>query len=279
MDPQLQKIRDTQKEAWNRSAEGWKKWDDIMMKFLEPKSAEMIRMLGLRGNEKVLDVATGTGEPGLTIASLLKNGKATGTDLSENMAAVAEENARKRGIKNFEAVCCDVSELPFDNDSFDAVTCRFGFNLFPDMDLALNEMVRVVKPGGRIVASVWGVAEKNPWVSASMQIMITKLQLTPPAEGAPGIYRCSKPGLMAGLFMKAGLKNIQQQEVGGKLQFENSATYWRFITETSSPVVFFKADEALQQEIKQGVLDKVCPNRPDDNIALASNATIICGEK
>jgi ubiquinone/menaquinone biosynthesis C-methylase UbiE len=279
MEPQLEKIREVQKEAWNKSSAGWKKWDDTMMEFLKPMSDEMIRMLHLKDNDIVLDVATGTGEPGLTIASILQNGKVTGIDLSEKMIAVAEENALKRGIKNFETVCCDISTLPFVNDTFTAITCRFGFNLFPDMNLALSEMVRVLKPGGRIVASVWNIPEKNPWVSVSMQTMISMLQLTPPAPGAPGIYRCSKPGLMADLFANSGLKNIQQKEAEGKLQFKNSTTYWSFITETSSPVAFFKANEALQQQIKQTVLDKVNRKNLNDNIALESNAIIICGEK
>jgi ubiquinone/menaquinone biosynthesis C-methylase UbiE len=279
MEPQLEKIREVQKEAWNKSSAGWKKWDDTMMEFLKPMSDEMIRMLHLKDNDIVLDVATGTGEPGLTIASILQNGKVTGIDLSEKMIAVAEENALKRGIKNFETICCDISALPFVNDTFTAITCRFGFNLFPDMNLALSEMVRVLKPEGRIVASVWNIPEKNPWVSVSMQTMISMLQLTPPAAGAPGIYRCSKPGLMAELFATSGLKNIQQKEAEGKLQFKNSTTYWSFITETSSPVAFFKANEALQQQIKQTVLDKVNRKNLNDNIALESNAIIICGEK
>jgi ubiquinone/menaquinone biosynthesis C-methylase UbiE len=279
MEPQLEKIREVQKEAWNKSSAGWKKWDDIMMEFLKPMCDEMIRMLHLKDDDIVLDVATGTGEPGLTIASFLKNGKVTGIDLSEKMIAVAQENALKRGIKNFETICCDVSALPFANGTFAAITCRLGFNLFPDMNLALSEMVRVLKQGGHIVASVWNTPEKNPWVSASMQTMISMLQLTPAAEGAPGIYRCSKPGLMADLFTNTGLKNIRQTEAKGKLQFENSATYWSFITETSSPVAFFKADETLQQQIKKTVLDEVSGKNLEDNIALESNAIIICGEK
>jgi ubiquinone/menaquinone biosynthesis C-methylase UbiE len=279
MEPQLEKIREVQKEAWNKSSAGWKKWDDTVMEFMRPMSDEMIRMLSPQDDEIILDVATGTGEPGLTIASILKNGNVTGIDLSEKMLAVAEENAQKRGIKNFETICCDVSALPFVNDTFTAITCRFGFNLFPDMNLALTEMFRVLKSGGRIVTSVWNVPGKNPWVSTSMQTMIIMLQLTPPAPGAPGIYRCSQPGLMAELFANAGLKNIQQQEVKGKLQFENSTTYWSFITETSSPVAFFKADETLQQQIKQTVLDKVSQENYNGKIALESNAIVIFGEK
>lgn len=278
MKPELEKLREVQKDAWDKSSVGWKKWDHVFMEFLKPMGEEMIRMLCVKDSDTVLDIATGTGEPALTIASGLKTGKVIGADLSKKMIAVAVENAQNRGIKNFEAICCDVSELPFENNSFEAVTCRFGFNLFPDMNLALSEMIRVLKPGGRIVTSVWGIPEKNPWVSTSMQTMIEMLQLKPPAEGGPGIFRCSRPSLMSALFTKAGLKNIQEKEVQSKLQFQNSTTYWSFITETSSPVVFFKAEEALQQQIKQTVLDKVQKNYMG-NIALESNAIVISGEK
>ena len=136
-----------------------------------------------------------------------------------------------------------------------------------------------LKPGCRIVAAVWNIPEKNAWVSTSMQTMITMLQLTPPVAGAPGIFRCSPPGLMVELFANTGLKNIQQKEVEGKLSFENSTSFWSFITEVASPVAFFNADKALQQQIKQKVLDKVSHKNYNGKIDLDSNAIVICGEK
>src|SRR5678810_1441285 len=98
MESHLEKLREVQKEAWNKSSAGWKKWDEVMMPFLSPMTVEIIRMLSVRHDDIVMDAATGTGEPGLTIASMLKRGKVTGTDLAEGMLAVATENAVKRGI-------------------------------------------------------------------------------------------------------------------------------------------------------------------------------------
>lgn len=279
MEPQLEKIREVQKDAWNKSSPGWKKWDDMMMTFLKPMSDEIIHMLHVKDGDNILDVATGTGEPGLTIAFMLKHGKVTATDLSEGMLAVASEHAADRGLKNFETVCCDVSALPFENNTFDAVCCRLGFVFFPDMQLALKEMVRVLKPGGHIAASVWDIPEKNSWIAASMGTMISKLQLTPPGPGSPGLFRCTQPGFMAQLFSEQGLKNINEKLITGKLPCGTLETYWNFVTEVASPAAFSKADEGVKHQIKEEVLEKIKQKCPDGNIALDSRAIVICGEK
>src|SRR4051812_15656482 len=112
MEQQLTEIREQQKAAWNKFSSGWKKWDDMMMDFLQPKGDEIIRLLNPKEDDIVLDIAAGTGEPGLTIATKLKKGKVIITDLSEDMLEIAAENAAKRGIKNIETVVCDVCELP-----------------------------------------------------------------------------------------------------------------------------------------------------------------------
>lgn len=279
MEAQLEKLKEVQKAAWNKSSAGWKKWDQLMMQFLQPLNDEMISKLNFKSSDFVLDVATGTGEPGLTIASKLTTGKVTGIDLSENMLAVANENAALRKIKNFETVCGDVTEMPFKDATFDGIICRLGFMLFPDMHLALNEMLRVLKPGGRICASVWNGSEKNSWVSNSMDVMINRLDLNRPAPGAPGIYRCAEKGIMTSLFSSAGLINIEETNVEGKLFCENKEAYWNFISEVASPVAFINADENTREQIKAEILSGLNEESPGGKICLSSSTFVICGEK
>lgn len=279
MESQLIKILEVQKESWNKSSGGWKKWDPFMMNFLKPVGDEMISMLGVENGHHILDIATGTGEPGISIAKMLDGGKVVGTDLSEDMLTVAIENATKQGICNFETVCCDVSAMPFDNQTFDAISCRCGFMFFPDMDVALSEMIRVLKPGGRIIAAVWNVPQKNFWIAVSMETMISRLQLKPPAPGAPGLFRCAEQGYMTALFRKAGLQYIHEKEVAGKLSCNTIDTYWNFISEVASPTAFSKADESIKQQIKNEVLDKALKRCPTGSIAFDSNAIVIAGVK
>ncbi len=127
------------------------------------------------------------------------------------------ENAEKRGIKNVEFKACDVFELPFEDNTCDAISCRFGFMFFPDMLLAAKEMARVLKPGGRISTAVWNVPENNFWITALIVAINKNMELSTPPPGSPGMFRCAKEGLMIDLFSKAGLKNISQNEVVGKL--------------------------------------------------------------
>ena len=281
MEPTLELIRDQQKESWNKFSSGWKKWDDLTMNFLKPMGDEIIRLLNPKENEVILDIAAGTGEPGLTIAAMIKNGKVISTDISERMLEVARENALKRGIKNFETKVCDVSELPFANNTFDAISCRFGFMFFPDMQMAASEMFRVLKPGGRIATSVWNIPEKNFWVTAVMSTINKNMQLQPPPPGAPGMFRCSKSGFIADLFRRAGLKNISEKEIIGKLNSGTTDVYWSMMTEVAAPVVaaLSKADGPTIAKIKTEVFELINQKFPTSNVSFDSSSIIIYGEK
>jgi ubiquinone/menaquinone biosynthesis C-methylase UbiE len=281
MEQQFEQIREQQKESWNKFSSGWKKWDDLTMDFLKPMGDEIIQLLDPKSDHVILDVAGGTGEPGLTIAALLDDGKVIITDLSEDMLEIARENAVQRGIKNIEIHACDVCELPFADNTFDAISCRFGFMFFPDMLQAAKEMVRVLKPGGKIATSVWNVPDKNFWVTAIMGTINKNMELPPPPPGAPGMFRCAKDGLITDLFAQAGLKNITQKEITGKLNCKTTDTYWNMMTEIGAPIVaaLSKADEAMREKIKKEVYQTVDQRYPGGNVMIDSSALVVYGEK
>ncbi len=281
MNTEFEQIRQQQKESWNRFSPGWKKWDELTMNFLKPMGDEIIRSLKIKGDEMVLDIAAGTGEPGLTIAAMLKTGKVVSTDLSEGMLGVATEHAAARGLSNFETMICDVTELSFPDNSFDAVSCRFGFMFFPDMQLAANEMARVLKPGGKISTSVWNLPENNFWVTVLGGTINKNMQLPPPPAGAPGMFRCAAPGLMANLLKQAGFTNITETEVNGRLNTGTPEVYWDMMTEVAAPFVaaLNNADENMKLKIKLEVFDLIQQKYPDAFVNFESSALVISGEK
>ena len=281
MEKLLEEIREEQKASWDKFSPGWKKWNDLMMDFLKPVGDEIIRSINPKGEDVILDIAAGTGEPGLTIATMLKGGKVIITDLSENMLEITKENAKQRGITNIETRACDVCELPFGDNTFDAISCRFGFMFFPDMLLAAKEMVRVLKPEGRIAVAVWNVPEKNFWVTATGGTINRNMQLPMPPPEAPGMFRCAKEGMLQGLFQQAGLKNTSEKEVLGKLNTKTTDAYWNMMTEVAAPFVaaLSKADDAMKEKIKREVYEAVNQKYPDGNIIIDSSALVIYGEK
>ena len=148
-------IRDGQREAWAGLSAGWEKWDAVIMDQLGPVSDAMIERLDVAEDHQHLDIAAGTGEPGLSIARLAPKGRVELTDLAPEMLDIAARRARARGITNIETKVCSADDLPFDDATFDGVSVRFGYMFFPDVAKATAEFARVLKPCGRLCSSVW----------------------------------------------------------------------------------------------------------------------------
>lgn len=281
MNDQLTQIRDQQRETWDRFSPGWKKWDEKVLGWLAPVGHTLIDAARLRPDSHLLDVAAGTGEPGLTAARRLPQGRVTCTDLSAGMLSGAAESAARAGLKNFETRQCDVGELPFADASFDAITCRFGFMFFPSIERSLAEMARVAKPGARIGSAVWAAPARNSWATTIMSVINAKLDLPAPPAGTPGLFRCAAPGMIADACRNAGLKAVTESDVSGELRFPTADQYWEFMTQVAAPVVagLAKADEPTRAAIREEVLARARATTTDGTVRLNWAATVVVGEK
>ncbi|MBS1523444.1 MAG: class I SAM-dependent methyltransferase [Bacteroidetes bacterium] len=281
MELQQEQIREQQKQAWNKVSSGWKKWDGFIMEFLRPMGDAIIDKLQVKEDDIVLDIAAGTGEPGLTIAAITKNGRVTGTDLAGDMLKIAEANALAKGLKNYNTKTADVCELPFEANTFTKISCRMGFMFFPDMQLAANEMYRVLKPGGRLAIAVWAGPDKNIWYTAMASVMNKYIETPPSAPDAPGMFRCAAPRVMTSVFAQAGFKHVGEQELTGKVDFVDADTYWRNRTELSETLVaaLAKLDDAKVAAIKNEVYAIINANSVNGHAPLDWGINIIYAEK
>ncbi len=281
MEQDLEQIRDQQQQSWDKSSESWGKWDVFMMDYMKPLGDAMINALDLKTTDIVLDIAAGTGEPGLTIAGLVPEGRVVITDLSDRMLDVARANAKSRGVANIETKACDASELPFDTATFDKVSCRLGLMYFPDLLLGTKEMARVLKPGGVLTACVWGPPPLNGWVGSIMSVINKHMQLPPPPPNAPGMFRCSAPGLVTDLFTEAGLHDVKLEEVSGLIHFGSIENYWIFMREVAPPVIgaMAKADEAMKAAMYADLESLLNSREGDHKASLPFSATVVTGTR
>jgi SAM-dependent methyltransferase len=249
------------------------------MKMLDPVGAEMIRSLALRDDGEHLDIASGTGEPGLSIAALVPRGRVVLTDLSAGMLAAASANAQARGLPNVEVRECGVDELPFSDGSFDSISCRFGLMFFPDIPGAVGELVRVLRPGGRISAAVWAEPPGNPWATIPMSAMSAEIEVDAPAPDASGLFRCAAPDAIAAVFRKAGMHDVVESDVHGSLDPDSPDDYWSFMTDVVAPVVAGLAavDQSARDRIRTATLDKARAFETDGTLSLPLHARCISG--
>jgi ubiquinone/menaquinone biosynthesis C-methylase UbiE len=281
MSASADEIRDQQRTIWDEFSAGWRKWDAELLGWHAPFGDALLQEADLRPDAAVLDVAAGSGEPGLSAAARVPHGTVVLTDISEGMLRVAQEKASARGLDNVRCVVCDAAALPFDAGTFDAVLCRFGLTFFPEISAALREMVRTAKPGARISAAVWSRAAENPWASLILGTIARHTELPLPPAGAPGLFRCAAAGSMARRFKDVGLIDVRERTVSTELVHESPASYWEFMTDIATTVSMqlAMADRASQELIRADVFQMLGRYEHDGAIRLRSTATVVTGTR
>ena len=158
--PSGDEIRDGQRATWAGLSAGWEKWDSVIMDQLRPVGTAMLDRLDIAEDQQHLDIAAGTGEPGLTVAKLAPRGHVVLTDLAAEMLDIASRRANAQAITNFETMVCSADDLPFGDSTFDSVSVRFGYMFLPDVAKATAEHERppwreCIMPHPRGRAAAW----------------------------------------------------------------------------------------------------------------------------
>lgn len=279
--PSADEIRDAQRARWAGLSAAWAKWDSIIMDQLSPVGAAMIESLGIAADQHHLDIASGPGEPGLSIAKLCPNGTVVLTDLVAQMLEVAARRATAQGVTNIETKVCSADDLPFSDATFDSVSVRFGYMFFPDLATATAEFVRVLKPGGRLCSSVWVKPEENPWTSIAMQAIATEAVPAPADRDGPSMYRCAARGYLSALYEGAGLGDIAEWDVAVELVTRSPEQYWEIISEHVSPVAaaLREVGEPARERIRRHAIAEVSAFEKDGEVRVPGLARCIVATK
>lgn len=190
------------RETFNTVAAGY---DTPALRFFAENPRHLAEYLALRGDEHLLDVATGTGNAALTLAGLLPGGRVTGVDFAAAMLDRARQRAEAAGLANIEFVEMDMQALAYPDGHFSAACCAFGIFFVEDMEGQLAHIAAKVKPGGRIVISGFAEGAFSPLVDI-MYARLSRYGVEPPALTWKRI--ASEAGCEA-LFRNSGLTGIQ----------------------------------------------------------------------
>lgn len=226
---------------WDDVAARWWEWRDKMEAATAPVSECLVDLAALRPGMRVLDVATGLGEPARTAARrVAPGGLVVATDTSLAMLRKGLARSREEGVECLAFAAVDGARPAFAGRAFDAVLCRFGLMaLGSDRDALVRSLMAlkaVLVPGGRLAAAVWGPPEAVPAIAVPLAAARRVAGLAPPGAGERGPFRLAAPGAVPAALRAAGYRAVRSVDVAVRHRFDGVAAcvdYWRA---TSSPV-------------------------------------------
>lgn len=195
-------------KKWSGSAPFWEKHREAIRQMFAPVSRALAEAAGVATGNSVLDVATGPGEPALSLAAIVgPQGKVCGVDPIPAMVEAARRAADLQGFGNTQFEVAFADALPYPDASFDAVVSRFGVMFFPSPADGLREMLRVLRPGGKLAVAAWCSNERNPFHSALSRVMKKHVDSPPPDPDAPDAFRFAPAGKLRDAMLQAGGPN------------------------------------------------------------------------
>jgi len=268
---------------WSETAPYWEKHRAVIREMFAPVTEALIEAARIRRRNNVLDVATGPGEPALTIAEMLgSEGKVVGIDPVPEMVKAARREAQRRQLGNASFAVAHADTLPAQTNSFDAIVSRFGIMFFPSPGGAVREMLRVLRPEGRMALAVWHVADRNPFHYVLSRIVDRYVESPALPPDAPDAFRYAEPGKLAAILADAGVADVSEKFV----EFSARAPappeeFWILRSEMSERLRSRLANITPEQlkEVKRAALEAFREYFAGGAVAMPAEVLIVTGSK
>jgi ubiquinone/menaquinone biosynthesis C-methylase UbiE len=249
-----------QRQMWNNAAAGWQAWWETFERGAQKVSDKIVELAEIKPGDKVLDIATGIGEPAVTAARrVMPNGKVVAIDISPQILAIAKTRAKSLGLDSileFKESDGEKLELPESTISkFDAILSRFGLIFFPNLPAALVRIRQTLITNGRLCAAVWSAPSKVPLSDLAFAIVRKQLNIPAPTAGAPGPFALADVETLKQLFSQAGFNDIKIDIFQTTFEFDSPESYTRAHQQTNAPINDMLAKYA--DEVKKHVWNSI----------------------
>ncbi|MFQ5848801.1 MAG: class I SAM-dependent methyltransferase [Candidatus Methylomirabilales bacterium] len=234
-----------QRQQWDTVAAGWRRWWETIERGAQHVSDRLVELAAIQPGHRVLDVATGIGEPAITAARRVgPAGRVVATDQSPKMLAIARERAAALELHNLDFREMDAEALDFPERSFNAILCRWGLMFLPHPAAALDHVRRLLVPRGRFAATVWDVPPKVPMLSVAMGVVQRILQ---PPPRTPSLFSLADPGVLEHALLGAGFADVQSERVMSIAEFPSVEAYTTMLKDVAAPVMALLADQPAER--------------------------------
>lgn len=270
-------------DGWTGAAPFWEKHREIIRHMFAPVTQALVEDGLIGSGHAVLDIATGPGEPALSVAALVgPEGKVFGIDPVPEMVAAARRATDHLGFRNTQFDVAFADHLPFPADTFDAVISRFGVMFFPSPVDAVREMLRVLKPGRKLALAVWHFVEKNPFFYTLQRVVERYVDSPPPAPDAPDAFRFASPGMLRDLLGEVGARAPSERLLQFTIQAPISVDdFWTLRYEISEKLrekVQMLSREQLT-EVEQQSLEALREYSTNRGMSFPAQVLIVSGTK
>jgi SAM-dependent methyltransferase len=243
-------IRARQSTQWSDVAQGWRRRWATFEQGAQPLSDRLMDLARVKPGKRVLDIATGIGEPAMTAARLVgPSGSVVAVDQAPQMLAVARERVQATGIENVEFVEGDAEALPLAPASFDAVVSRWGLLFFQDPVGALARFRASLVPGGWLAAAIWGPPERVPLISLPFMALAGEQERPYAPPPGPNPFALSRPDTLEQVVRDAGFADAHSEQLTVTFTFSSVDELLGHLGDVSAPI---RAIQATQSPERQG---------------------------
>jgi SAM-dependent methyltransferase len=222
---------------WSAVAPAWNEHADYVDRRSAAVDAAVLAAADLQPGDEVLELGCGPGGLGIAAAEVVgAEGHVVLSDAAPEMTAIAEDRARKRGLRNVSVREVDMEHIEAADSSFDKVLGREALMLVADPTGAAREALRVLRPGGRAVFSVWGQRAANPWLGALLDAVGAQLGAPVPPPGVPGPFALSEDGALERVLSDAGFADVDVQKVSNPMTVGSFDEWWTLVPALAGPV-------------------------------------------